>query len=136
MNHINKGAVREGMSYFFSQKSLKLVAALKNVLTGSSCEAISSPGSHMIPLKSLGIAKKNKMSPFAEEDLHMDIVAEDMIDTTQVNVQNTFGFAFQWRYVSSDVNKVTSVINVPSGVEPRSINTHRSNHSFLKDSSD
>ena len=124
MNHSNKGAVREGMSYFFSQKSLKLVAALKNVLTGSSCEAISSPGSHLTPLKSVGSAKKNKRPPFAEDDLHMDIVAEDMIDTTQVNVQNTCGFAFQWRDISSDVNKVTSVINVPSGVDPRSISTH------------
>ena len=112
------------MLYFCSHKSLKLLAALKHVLRGSSLEAISSPDSHLTPLKSVGNAKKSKRSHFAEDDLHMDIVAEDMIDATQVNVQNTCGFAFQWRDVSSDVNKVASVINIPSGVDPRSIITH------------
>ena len=46
------------------------------------------------------------------------------METTEVNVRNTFGFAFQWRDVITDVNKVTSVINVLSGLDPRLINTH------------
>ena len=78
----------------------------------------------MTPRRYLGSDKKNKRSPFAEDGLTTDIVAEDMVERTQVNVQNTCEFSFQWRDFSSDVDKVTSVINVPSGVEPRSISTH------------
>ena len=95
-------------------------------MTGSSLEEISSPGSHLTPLKYVGSAKKNKRSPCAlgDDDIHMDMAAEDVVHTSQVNVQNTCGFAFMWRDVNTDVNKVTSVINVPSGVDPSLISVY------------
>ena len=59
-----------------------------------------------------------------DDDIHHDMATEDVEKKSQVNVQNTCGFAFMWRDVVTDVNKVTSVVNVPSGVDPGMINTY------------
>ena len=59
------------------------------------------------------------MSPTV--DLTTDMVTERDQEATQVDVHNTCGFAFQWRDVTNKVNKVTCIVNVPSGVDPTSV---------------
>ena len=101
-----------------SKQSNNKIAALENVLTEKDEEAVSAKVPTPQTTTSSTSRKKQKSTPM---DLSSYLLEEKIAASNKVDVANSCGFTFQWRDVTLDVNKVTAVINLPSGVDPQKV---------------
>ena len=105
-------------THIISNQSHNTIAALENVLTGKDIEAVKPTVPTPPTATSTCSRKKQKSTPV---DLSSDLVEENVTKSTKVDVVNSCGFTFQWRDVTADVNKVTAIINLPTGVDPQKV---------------
>ena len=105
-------------THIISNQSHYKIAALENVLTDKNVEAVTSSVPSPPTATSTCSRKKQKSTPV---DLSSDLMEENVTRNTAVDVVNSCGFTFQWRDVTADVNKVTAVINLPTGVDPQKV---------------
>ena len=87
-------------------------------MTGKEVEPVKSTVPTPPTATSTSSRKKLKSTPI---DLSCDLVEEKAGRSKVVDVVNSCGFTFEWRDVEADVNKVTAIINLPTGVDPQKV---------------
>ena len=105
-------------THLISNQSHNTIAALQNILTGKEVEPVKSTVPTPPTATSTSSRKKQKSTPI---DLSSDLVEEKASVSTVVDVVNSCGLTFEWRDVAADVNKVTAIINLPTGVDPQKV---------------
>ena len=87
-------------------------------MTGKEVEPVKSTVPTPPTATSTSSRKKLKSTPI---DLSCDLVEEKAGRSKVVDVVNSCGFTFEWRDVEADVNKVTAINNLPTGVDPQKV---------------